>query len=53
MAKRIAEEPMRSRSRTIGVVYLLYFLTAIGADVLASRNFAVTGDVVNVIATAL
>jgi hypothetical protein len=35
------------------VVYLLYFLTAIAAQTLTSRNFVAAGNAVNVVAYAL
>ena len=43
---------MRSRSRSIGVVYLLYFVTAISAAAITGRGFIELGDAVNVFATA-
>ena len=45
--------PSRSpRARLTGVVYLLYFLTAIAAQALTSRNFVAAGDTVNLLAYA-
>jgi hypothetical protein len=41
------------RARLTGVVYLLYFLTAIAAQTLTSRNFVAPGNAVNLIAYAL
>jgi len=41
------------RARLAGVVYLLYFLTAIAAQTLTSRNFVAAGNAVNVVAYAL
>lgn len=42
-----------SRPRIIGVVYLLYFVTAILGAVLTSRGLKASGEIVNLFATAL
>lgn len=43
----------RPRDRITGVVYLLYFLTAIFSQLLVVRGLVVYGNAVNIIATAL
>jgi hypothetical protein len=43
------ENSPRARARFTGVVYLLFFLTAILAQVLTSRNFVFAGIAVNLI----
>jgi Domain of unknown function (DUF4386) len=48
-----AESTPRSRSRILGVVYFLYFLTAIFAQFLSGRGFIAYGNAVNVIANLL
>jgi Domain of unknown function (DUF4386) len=48
----IAKTSSRPRARITGVVYLLYFLTAILAEVLGRRN-VVYGDAANLVADAL
>jgi len=53
MAERIAEGPPRSKARITGVVYLLYFLTAILAELLVGRGLVAYGNTVNVIAFAI
>lgn len=50
--ERIAEAPPRPRSRITGAVYLLYFLTAISAEVFVGRGRVVIYDAVNLIAYA-
>jgi hypothetical protein len=50
MLERIAE--VSQRARVTGVVYLLYFLTAVSAEVLVGRGRLVVFDAVNVIAYA-
>jgi hypothetical protein len=45
-------ESSRPLGRITGVVYLLYFLTAIFGMLLVSRGFAVSGRVTNVFSTA-
>jgi hypothetical protein len=50
--RRTAEASPGPRGRTTGVVYLLYFLTAILGEFLLSRKFIVYGDIVNLIANA-
>jgi Domain of unknown function (DUF4386) len=42
-----------SRARLTGLVYLLYFVTAVLAQVLASRKLVFCGDALNVIADAV
>jgi hypothetical protein len=42
-----------SRARITGVVYLLYFLTAVPAQVLAGRKLVLSGEIGNVIADAV
>jgi hypothetical protein len=53
MMKPIAEAWPRPRAKIIGVVYLLYFLTAVGAEVFVGRGRHVVYDAVNLIAFAL
>lgn len=50
--QRFSELSPRQRARITGVVYLVYFLTAILAQLLTVRNFVATGDAVNLFATA-
>ncbi|HEY5253145.1 MAG TPA: hypothetical protein VIJ53_00740, partial [Acidobacteriaceae bacterium] len=45
--KNIAAASLEPRGRITGVVYLLYFLTAVLAQFFASRKLVVYGDVVN------
>jgi hypothetical protein len=52
MLERIAETSPRPRARITGVVYLLYFLTAISAEVFVGRSRLVAYDAVNIIAHA-
>jgi hypothetical protein len=52
MMERIAEASPRPRARTTGVVYLLYFLTAVSAEVFVGRGRLVAYDAVNLIAYA-
>jgi hypothetical protein len=52
MAERIAEAPPRSKARITGVVYLLYFLTAILGEFLVGRGLIAYGNTVNLIAFA-
>jgi hypothetical protein len=47
----IREASLRSRARTTGVVYLLYFLTAILAKLLVGRKLVAYGNAANLIAT--
>jgi hypothetical protein len=42
----------RTRARITGIVYLLYFLTAVSGEVLVGRSRLVAFDVVNLIASA-
>jgi len=44
--------PPQARARIAGGVYLLYFLTAILAQLLVSRKLGIYGDATNLIATA-
>jgi|SRR5271165_260145 len=50
MMERIAETSPGPRARITGVVYLLYFLTAVSAEVFVGRGRLVAYDAVNVIA---
>ncbi len=50
MEGRIAETSPRASDRITAVVYLLYFLTAVSADVFVGRGRLVVYDVVNLIA---
>ena len=50
MMERIAEMWPSPRARITGVVYLLYFLTAVGDDVFVGRGRLVVYDAVNLIA---
>jgi len=52
MMKGIAEASPGPRARITGVVYLLYFLTAISAEVFVGRGRLVLYDAVNLIAHA-
>jgi len=52
MMERIAEAWPPSRGRITGVVYLLYFLTAISGEVFVGRGRLVVYDAVNLIAHA-
>jgi hypothetical protein len=52
MMERIAEASPRPRGRITGVVYLLYFLTAVSAEVFIGRGRVVAFDAVNLIAYA-
>jgi hypothetical protein len=53
MTQGIGAASPGSRARMTGVVYLLYFLTAILAQMLAGRKMDVADDAVNVVANAL
>jgi hypothetical protein len=53
MIEPIAATSPSPRGRITGVVYLLYFLTAVFSQFLVSRKLVVYGDAVNLIATAL
>ena len=53
MMERIAEAPPHPMARIIGGVYLLYFLTAVGAEVFVGRGRLVVYDAVNLIAHVL
>ena len=48
----IAEASPRPRARITGIVYLLYFLTAVSAEVFVGRSRLVLYDAVNLIAYA-
>ena len=50
--ERIAEASPGPRARTTGVVYLLYFLTAISGEVFVGKGRPVLYDAVNLIAQA-
>jgi hypothetical protein len=50
MMERIGEVSPRPRARLTGVVYLLYFLTAISGEVFVGRGRLVLYDAVNLIA---
>jgi hypothetical protein len=52
MMERIAEASPCPRSRITGVAYLLYFLTAVSAEVFVGRGRLVVYDAVNLIAYA-
>ena len=52
MMERIAEASPLPRARITGVVYLLYFLTAVSAEVFVGRSRLVAYDAVNLIAYA-
>jgi hypothetical protein len=52
MMERIAEGSPRPRARITGVIYLLYFLTAVSAAVFVGRSRLVLYDTVNLIASA-
>ena len=52
MMEGIAEASPRPRARITGVVYLLYFLTAISGEVFVGRGRLVPYDAVNLIAYA-
>ena len=52
MTEQIAEASPRPRDRITGVVYLLYFLTAVSAEVFVGRGRLVVYDAVNLIAYA-
>jgi hypothetical protein len=50
MMERIAEGSPRPRARITGVIYLLYFLTAVSAEVFVGRSRLFVYDAVNLIA---
>jgi len=52
MMERIAGASPRPRARITGIVYLLYFLTAVSAEVFVGRSRLVLYDAVNLIAYA-
>jgi hypothetical protein len=52
LTEGITEAPPRPRARITGIVYLLYFLTAVSAEVFVGRSRLVAYDAVNVIAYA-
>jgi hypothetical protein len=52
MKEQIAEASPRPRDRITGIVYLLYFLTAVSAEVFVGRGRLVVYDAVNLIAYA-
>lgn len=51
MTERIAEALPRPAARITGVVYLVYFLTAIFAEILVGRKLVAYGNAINLIAT--
>jgi hypothetical protein len=53
MMERVAEASLRPGARITGVVYLLYFLTAISAEVFVGQTRLVAYDAINLIAYAL
>jgi len=52
MMERIAEASPRPKARITGVVYLLYFLTAVSAEVFVGRGRLFAYDAVNLMAYA-
>ncbi len=52
MMERIAESSPRPRAKITGVVYLLYFLTAVSAQVFVGPSRPIAYDVVNLIGEA-
>jgi hypothetical protein len=48
-----AETPPKSKARTIGVMYLLYFLVAVLGELLVPRRLVVVGETVNLAAFAI
>jgi hypothetical protein len=50
MTEGTARESPGSRARTTGVVYFLYFLTAVPAQILVGRKLVVYGEAVNTVA---
>ena len=52
MTDRTVGASPRSKARITGVVYLLYFLTAVSAEVFVGRGRLVVYDAVNLIAYA-
>jgi hypothetical protein len=52
MMERIADTSPSPRARTTGVVYLLYFLTAVSSEVFVGRGRLVLFDAVNLIVDA-
>jgi hypothetical protein len=52
VVERNAEASQGPRARTTGVVYLLYFLTAVLGELLLSRKLVVYGNAVSLIANA-
>ena len=53
MMERIAEASLGLNSRITGVVYLLYFLTAVLSELLVRHGLVVYGAAANLIATGL
>jgi Domain of unknown function (DUF4386) len=51
MMKRIREMSPHFKARITGAVYLIYFLTAILAQILAGRKFVTYGNAINLLAT--
>src|ERR1700761_8336305 len=52
LMERIQVASPSPKARITGVIYLLYFLTAVFAQLLAGRGFAVYSDAANLIADA-
>jgi hypothetical protein len=52
MMERLAESSSRPRARITGLVYLLYFLTAVSSEVFVGRGRLVLFDAVNLVAYA-
>ena len=52
MVERTAQASQGPRARTTGVVYLLYFLTAMLGEFLVSRKLVVWGDAVSLVSDA-
>ena len=53
MTERTPEVSARPRARITGIVYLLYFLTAVLGQLLVSRKLVVYGEVVNLVSAAV
>jgi Domain of unknown function (DUF4386) len=51
MMEQIREVPPRPRARMTGILYLLYFLTAILGLLLVNRGFSVSGNFTNIFST--
>jgi hypothetical protein len=53
MTDQIQIASPQPRARITGVVYLLYFLTAVFGQLMVSRGFAVSGNVANILSALL